>query len=141
MIRNLNEGFGDGGFFAEGDGTGSMSSQIVFLTALQSWRNAAGLDFINSPRPNARMITLKWVYQTVFRDNEPVFWPIRGGYGNNVWSRTEMSGAAYFALGIGNVPSSERAALKLAGWRTCHRTRSGLASCLPRRGDRFFLLA
>ncbi|RMD77890.1 MAG: hypothetical protein D6820_10875 [Lentisphaerae bacterium] len=34
MIRNLKEGFGDGGFFPEGDGTGSMSSHIVFLTAL-----------------------------------------------------------------------------------------------------------
>lgn len=111
MIRNLDEGFGDGGFFAEGDGTGSMSSHIVFLAALQAWRNAAGLDFINGPRPNARMLSLKWVYQTVFRDHEPVVWPIRGGYGKNVWSRTGMSGAAYFALGIGNVPSADRPAV------------------------------
>lgn len=111
MIRNLDEGFGDGGFFAEGDGTGSMSSHIVFLTALQAWRNAAGFDFINSPRANARMLSLKWVYQTVYRDHEPVVWPIRGGYGKNVWSRTGMSGAAYFALGVGNVPSAEQAAV------------------------------
>jgi hypothetical protein len=61
IVRNLAEGFGDGGFFAEGDGTGSMASQIVFLSALSAWRNAAGRDFIASPRPNARMLTLKWV--------------------------------------------------------------------------------
>jgi len=111
MIRNLDEGFGDGGFFAEGDGTGSMASQIIFLSALQGWRNAAGLDFINSPRPNARLLTLKWIYQTVFRDGQPVFWPIRGGYGHNVWSRAGMSGAAYFALGMAGVTPPERAAL------------------------------
>jgi hypothetical protein len=112
MVRNLEEGFGDGGFFAEGDGTGSMSSQIVFLGALQAWRNAAGLDFVNSPRPNARMLTLKWIYQTVFRDGRPDFWPIRGGYPHNVWSREGMSGAAYFGLGFGSVPEAQRAALK-----------------------------
>jgi len=111
MIRNLAEGFGDGGFFAEGDGTGSMASQIVFLSALQGWRHAAGLDFINSPRPNARMLTLKWIYQTVYRDGQPIVWPVRGGYGHNVWSRTGMSGAAYFALGMAAVAPAERSAL------------------------------
>jgi hypothetical protein len=112
MVRNLDEGFGDGGFFAEGDGTGSMASQIVFLSALQGWRQAAGLDFINGPRPNARMLTLKWIYQTVFREGQPVFWPIRGGYGQNVWSRSGQSGAAYFALGLGAVSKEERGALQ-----------------------------
>ena len=102
----------DGGFFAEGDGTGSMASQIVYLTALQAWRNAMGRDFIAGPRPNARMLTLKWIYQTVFRDGRPDFWPIRGGYPHNVWAREGMSGAAYFALGFGAVPTAERSAMK-----------------------------
>ncbi len=31
MKINLTQGFGDGGFFVEGDGTGSMSSHISFL--------------------------------------------------------------------------------------------------------------
>jgi hypothetical protein len=53
MIRNLSEGFGDGGFFAEGDGTGSMSSQIAYLSALNAWRNVQGKDYINVDRPNA----------------------------------------------------------------------------------------
>ena len=42
MMRNLSEGFGDGGFFAEGDGTGSISSQLSFLPA-------SGVEI--SPRP------------------------------------------------------------------------------------------
>ena len=110
--RNLSEGFGDGGFFAEGDGTGSMASQIVFLPALQAWRNVMGRDFVAGPRPNARMLTLKWAYQTVFRDGRPDFWPVRGGYAQNVWARSGQSGAGYFALGFGGVREDERAALK-----------------------------
>jgi hypothetical protein len=112
LVRNLAEGFGDGGFFAEGDGTGSMASQIVFLSALQAWRNVTGRDFVASARPNARMLTLKWIYQTVFREGRPDFWPVRGGYPHNVWARTGQSGAGYFALGLGGVRAPERAAMK-----------------------------
>lgn len=112
LIRNLDEGFGDGGFFAEGDGTGSMASQIIYLTALQSWKCAAGRDFFASPRPHARMLTRKWMYQTVFHDGQPDFWPVRGGYPNNVWSRSGMSGAGYFAVGFGGLPPDERSAMK-----------------------------
>ena len=111
MVRNLAEGFGDGGFFAEGDGTGSMASQIVFLGAVQAWRNAAGRDFVNGPRPHTRMLSLKWIYQTVFREGRPDFWPIRGGYGHNVWARAGQSGAAYFAAGLGAVNADDRAAM------------------------------
>ncbi len=111
-IRNLSEGFGDGGFFREGDGTGSMSSQIAYLTALIAWKNAAGKDFIDVERPNARMLTLKWVYQTVFRNGKPDFWPIRGAYGHNVWARQGVSGAGYYGIGIGAVTPAEQAAMK-----------------------------
>ena len=112
MIRNISEGFGDGGFFAEGDGTGSMSSQIAYLSAIGAWRNAAGKDFINTRRPNVRMLTLKWIYQTVVRNGKPDFWPIRGRYRQNVWSRAGLSGAGYFAIGIGAVPREHQAAMK-----------------------------
>jgi hypothetical protein len=112
MVRNLSEGFGDGGFFDEGDGTGSMSSQIAFLSALAAWRNVEGSDYVNVERPNARMLSLKWVYQTVFRDGKPDFWPIRGAYGHNVWSRLGLSGAGYYGIGIGAVTDEQKAALK-----------------------------
>jgi len=112
MVRNLTEGFGDGGFFTEGDGTGSMSSQIAFLSAVQAWRNAAGKDFVNVERPNVRMLTLKWIYQTVVRDGQPDFWPVRGSYPQNVWSRRGLSGAGYFAIGMGAVSPEHQAAMR-----------------------------
>jgi len=112
VVRNVTEGFGDGGFFAEGDGTGSMASHIAYLTALQAWKNAKGVDYINVERPNARMTALKWIYQTVVRDGRPDFWPIRGAYGHNVWSRQGLSGAGYFAIGFGAVTDEQKAAMK-----------------------------
>ena len=114
LQRNLEEGFGDGGYFLEGDGTGSMASQIVFLPALQAWRNAVGEDAFSGPRTNARLLTLKWIYQTIFREGRPEIWPLRGGYPQNVWARAGMSGAAYFALGMGSLPPPERGALAWA---------------------------
>ena len=110
LSRNLSEGFGDGGFFAEGDGTGSMSSQIVFLSALGAWKNVFGRDWINVERPNARMTTLKWIYLTIVRDGQPDF-PKRGGYPHNVWARHAISGAGYFAIGMGSVTDEQKAAL------------------------------
>lgn len=109
-LRNLAEGFGDGGVFAEGDGTGSMSSHVVFLTALQAWKNAAGKDFV-SPRPNARMAALKWLYLTVPRGGVMDFWPRRGGYPHNVWSRKGLSGGGYFGIGLGVVSDEQKAAM------------------------------
>jgi hypothetical protein len=110
MIRNLTEGFGDGGFFAEGDGTGSMSSHIVFLTALQAWKTAAGKDFV-TPRPNAQWTALKYIFLTVPRQGEMDFWPRRGGYPHNVWARDGLSGAGYFAFPFGILPDDQKAAL------------------------------
>jgi len=110
MIRNLTEGFGDGGFFAEGDGTGSMSSHIVFLTALQAWSVSAGKDFV-SPRPNAQWAALKWIFLTVPRNGQMDFWPKRGGYPQNIWSREGISGAGYFAYPFGVLPDDQNAAL------------------------------
>ena len=112
LVRNLTEGFGDGGFFAEGDGTGSMSSQIAYLSAVKALGNVLGKDYVNVARPNIRMLTLKWIYQTITREGEPDFWPVRGSYRQNVWSRKGLSGAGYFAIGIGAVSDKHRAAMK-----------------------------
>ncbi|GAA4469090.1 hypothetical protein GCM10023189_55430 [Nibrella saemangeumensis] len=109
MVHAVTQGFGDGGYFAEGDGTGSMASHIVYLTALQAWRNAMGMDFVNTGRPNVRMTALKWIYLTVVREGKPEVWPIRGGYPHNVWGRT-LSGAGYFSSAFGILPSEEQAA-------------------------------
>ncbi|MFP4058286.1 MAG: hypothetical protein ACLF0G_15570, partial [Candidatus Brocadiia bacterium] len=109
MVRNLTEGFGDHGWFPEGDGTGSMSSQIAFIPALQAWRVAGGKAFI-TPRPNAPWMTLKWIFLTVPRDGRMDF-PSRGAYPHNVWDRDGISGAGYFAEGFGGVRPDQRPAL------------------------------
>ncbi len=108
MIRNLTEGFGDGGYFAEGDGTGSMSSHIIFLPALQAWKTAAGRDFY-TPRPNAQWAALRWMLGTVVVDGKPVFHS-RDGYPHNVWDRDGFSGAGYFAIGLGVATPPQQAA-------------------------------
>lgn len=109
MIRNLTEGFGDHGFYPEGDGTGSMASHIIFASALKAWKIAGGKDFI-SPRPNAPWMTLKWIFLTVPKDGQLHF-PKRGAYPHNVWQREGLSGAGYFAQGFGAVTESQQAAL------------------------------
>lgn len=109
MIRNLTEGFGDHGWFPEGDGTGSMSSHIAFVSALNAWKVAGGKDFI-SPRPNAPWMTLKWIFLTVPRNGRMDF-PKRGAYPHNVWAREGLSGAGYLAQGYGAVTQAQKGAL------------------------------
>ncbi len=114
MIRNMTEGFGDGGFFAEGDGTGSMSSHIVFLPALQAWRTAAGQDFI-TPRPNAQWMALKWFFLSVPRAGAKPhdwFWPQRGAYPHNIWARDGLSGGGYCSIGFGVANPDQQAAIR-----------------------------
>lgn len=113
MIRNMTEGFGDGGFFAEGDGTGSMSSHIVFLPALQAWRTAAGKDFV-TPRPNAQWMAFRWQFLSVGNPKTKPsswFWPQRGGYPHNIWARDGISGGGYFSINMGIANEDQKAAL------------------------------
>ena len=109
MIKNLTQGFGDHGSFAEGDGTGVMSSHIIFLPALQAWRVAGGLDY-TTPRPNARWTVLKFVMLTIAKNGQPDI-PCRGGYPHNVWSREGLSGPGTFCSGFGIVNDREKPAL------------------------------
>ena len=115
MIRNVTEGFGDGGYFAEGDGTGSMASHIVYLSAIQAWKVAGGKDFV-SPRMNVPWTALKWFLLTVPQkgklDNLRSCFPERGGYPHNIWARDDgVSGAGYFSIGYQAVTDKQRPAL------------------------------
>ncbi|MCH8540681.1 MAG: DUF4962 domain-containing protein [Opitutales bacterium] len=105
MIRVMTEGFGDGGFFAEGDGPGTMASHIVFLPALQAWRTAGGQDFL-TPRPHAQWMAKRWMFLAHMQDGEIDFRPKRGGYPHNVWARDTLSGGGYFAYGFGVLEES-----------------------------------
>lgn len=112
MIRNMTQGFGNGAFFAEGDGTGSMSSHIIFITGLQAWRTAGGKDYI-SPRSNAQWLAMRWYLQTVPKPGSTKppdwFWPHRGGYPHNIWARNDISGGGYFCQGMGILSPEQKA--------------------------------
>ena len=115
MIRNVTEGFGDGGYFSEGDGTGSMASHIVYLSAIQAWKVAMGKDFI-SPRPNVKWTALKWFLLTIPKGKDMKYlrkgFPERGGYPHNIWARPDgVSGAGYFSIGYAAVLPAERAGI------------------------------
>lgn len=116
MIRALTEGFGDGGYFKEGDGTGSMG-HIAFVSALQAYRVAAGLDYY-APRPNAQWQVMRWFHQTVPvpGDNKISngFHPQRGGYPHNIWSSPgaiSFGFHSYFGLGFGLASEDQQAAM------------------------------
>lgn len=111
MVRNANQGFGNGGYFAEGDGTGSMAAYITYLTALQGWKNTMGYDFAASAHSNVRMMALKWLYLTFIENGQPTIWPIRGGYKHNTWNRASLSGGGYFTLAFGILPAEYSATL------------------------------
>ena len=137
-IRNVSEGFGDGGVFAEGDGTGSMATYISYLSSLQAWRNVKGLDMIDNGRSEVPMMTLKWLYlsrvnqdavlekmaktqekfdrhgkgRKVAWDRRWVNFPQRGEYPHNIWARGGLSGAGYFAHGFGCLLPEQQQAMK-----------------------------
>ena len=113
MLINMTQGFGSGGFFAEGDGTGSMASHITFLTAIQAWRTAAGKDFY-TPRPNAQWMMLKWFFLTALGGdpaNLRASFPERGDYPHNIWTRDGLSGGGYFGIGFGVATEPQKAAM------------------------------
>ncbi|MCC5829036.1 MAG: hypothetical protein JJU36_06265 [Phycisphaeraceae bacterium] len=115
MIRNVTDGFGDGGYFAEGDGCGTMASHIVYLSAIQAWKVAGGKDFV-TPRPNVRWTALRWLQQTIPQGNNMSNlrrgFAERGGYPHNIWDRAGgVSGAGYFAIGYAAVTPAERAGM------------------------------
>lgn len=113
MKINLTQGFGDGGFFVEGDGTGSMSSHIIFTSALQAWRIAAGKDFY-SPKPNAQWPVMKWFFLTALGGDPAKLrssFPERGDYPHNIWARSGLSGGNYFGIGFGVASDDQKAGM------------------------------
>jgi hypothetical protein len=109
FVRLMTEGWGDHGFFAEGDGPGTISSDTSFVPALHCWKVAGGKDFI-TPRPNAQWMTLKWPMLTVTSSKGPWF-PTRGTYGHDVYARQGMSGSGTFCQGFGAIADEYKPAL------------------------------
>lgn len=74
-VRNLTEGFGDGGYFYEHLGPSQIASDTAFMPYLMAERIAGGMDFI-SPRPNAQWVNLRWAMDLLPVNGRPEF-PLR----------------------------------------------------------------
>jgi hypothetical protein len=120
ILRQLTEGFGDGGMYWEGKGPGGIGSDTAFIPALQAWRVAGGRDFI-TPRPNAAAITLIKVHEMAIIGGEPWYpIPSPSGYGSGYFGahakgglpsdRDGLSRGGQFAQGFGAIPDEVKPA-------------------------------
>ncbi len=110
LKRQLGEGFGDHGWFAEGTACGRISSNGI-LPLMQSLKVAAGKDYI-SPRPAGRYTVLRLMHEIVRLDNQPQV-PARGDYGDDrIWQwKHSISFGGDFAMGMGAVLPDEAQAM------------------------------
>jgi hypothetical protein len=111
--RMLELGFGDAGWYAEALPPSRLSTEGGFLELLHAMRVAAGRDYINAPRPNAKWLTLRWISHLGGHGYASV--PSRGVYGGDQLYQDGLR--ASFALGFGAVPEKYRPAL-LWSYRT-----------------------
>lgn len=121
IVRQLTEGFGDGGMFWEGKGPGGIGSDTAFIPAIQAWRVAGGRDFV-SPRPHAAAVTLIKAHELVLVKGEPWYpIPSPSSYGTGYFGPHEKSGTrsdrdglsrgGQFAQGFGAIPDVYKPAL------------------------------
>jgi len=110
MIRQVTQGFGDGGMYSEGQGPGGIASDTAFIPAIQAWRVAGGQDFV-SPRPNVAAITMLKVHELLRINGEP-WYPIckPSNFGTGYMGmkgesdRDSLARAGQFAQGFGTIP-------------------------------------
>lgn len=105
LVQQLHHGFGDHGWYSEGDHPSRISANLGTLPFAVALKNVAGRDYINGPRTNLDWITLRWIYHLVPRGNGAMF-PHRGTYGDDRFvERGE------FAYGWHAIPDRYRPAL------------------------------
>ncbi len=105
LILALTEGFGDGGYFYEHPGPGTIALHQTLTPGLQAMKVAAGKDFFVN-RPNANWLTAKWIMEIIpdgkGRAWYPNGWP-GGGYGTAEMERDGNSHGGQFSQGFGAV--------------------------------------
>jgi hypothetical protein len=111
-VRALTEGFGDGGYFMEHAGPGQIASDVALLPAIQAWRVAGGLDFLQE-RPNATMVTMIRCYELLRKPGGGYHYPLRhpSSYGTQAFERDGLSRGGQIAQGFGAIPEAYRPAL------------------------------
>ncbi len=116
-ISAVSEGFGDHGWFAEGQPPGNMPINIALVAYFLSEKSAGGLDFI-TPRPNVPWLTMRWVMELIPRDGAPKY-PVwnRMGYGRedllflgSSWYG-HLTHGGWFSQGFGAIPDEYKPAL------------------------------
>ncbi|MGD0898163.1 MAG: hypothetical protein ABR915_10035 [Thermoguttaceae bacterium] len=110
LLALLNEGFGDHGFYPEGQQASRVSTNCGGEEFLLALRSAAGRDYI-TPQPNAQWLTLRWLMEVVPSAQGPIF-PHRGVYGGDNFSDERMlSHGGEFATGFGAIDPKLRPGL------------------------------
>jgi hypothetical protein len=108
VSRLLSLGFGDGGMYAEGFHPSRLSSNGGLLEFLHVLKVATGRDYFSAERPNARNITLRWIYHLTGDGR----FPNRGVYGGDqLFGKESISNTGDFALGFGAILPEQRSAL------------------------------
>lgn len=112
IIRNVTEGFGDGGYFWEHAGPGQISSDTAFLPGVQAMKGAGGLDYVTT-RPNVPMVTMVRVYELLRKKGGGHHYPLRhpSSYGTQAFEREGLSRGGQVAQGFGAIPEEYRGAL------------------------------
>jgi hypothetical protein len=112
ILRNVTEGFGDGGYYWEHAGPGQIASDTAFLPAVQAMKVAGGLDYI-TPRPNLPMVSMIRVYELLRRKDGGVHYPLRhpSSYGTPAFERVGLSRGGQIAQGFGAIPPDYRGAM------------------------------
>ncbi len=114
LAVSMEKGWGDKGWFAEGDGPSGVAADTALIPAFQAMRVAGGKDFI-SPRTAVRWMTLKWPMLTLptsdFEKGKDIFPLHSNTYDHNVYERRGFSGSGHFAQGFGTISEPEKPAL------------------------------
>ncbi len=107
VSRLLAYGFGDGGYYAEGFPPSRLSAEGGLIQMLHALKIVMGRDYINVDRPNAKNLTLRWVYHVGGKGQGK--FPSRGTYGGDDLYQEGVRGS--FAQGFGAVPDEYKGAL------------------------------
>jgi len=114
LLVEMTQGWGDHGWFAEGEGPAGVAADTALIPAFQAMRVAGGKDFL-SPRPHVPWMTMKWVMLSQIRPDAKAgkeIYPLHSGtYDHNVWARTALSGSGHFAQGFGAICTEQKPAL------------------------------
>ncbi len=114
LAVQMEKGWGDKGWFAEGDGPSGVAADTALIPAFQAMLVAGGKDFI-SPRPAVPWMTLKWPMLTLpvsdFKKGKDIFPLHSNTYDHNIYERRGFSGSGHFAQGFGTISEKEKPAL------------------------------